>query len=96
MGIITAILVAYQVKWFFAGLILMPILWYYLGLWSILLLILPLTYFVYSNIDFYKRKGEFDNIISRKTIAYILGIFLGFFLKEDIIQFSIKLVNYFN
>lgn len=78
-----------QVHWAIIGFLLTATMWHYLLWLGILLSLLPLIYFIFSNIQFWKKRGEFETIKRNRAWAYFVGISLGFYLKDIIISFLI-------
>ena len=76
-----------QIHWGVIGFLLMTLLWHYLEWLGVLLSILPLMYFIYLNMQFWKRRREFEKIYTIRAWIYLVGSALGFCLKDLIISY---------
>ena len=90
MGLIDGIRIFFrftQIHWAIIGFILMNITWHYIRWWGVLLSLLPLIYFIFSNMKSWKQRRKFDPIPVRRTWIYFGGIALGFYLKDLFISY---------
>jgi hypothetical protein len=76
-----------QIYWGVIGFLLMVFLWYYLEWLGVLLSLLPLIYFIYANLQFFRRRGRFEMIPRNRAWVFFGGSVVGLLLKDLIISY---------